>query len=133
MKKVITLTESQLTELIQNIIEEQKLNEDFFGSVKDKWRGLKGLNRGYGMVYFENMSKLERLIRKLIRLDEPNQQVMNELLDLKQKVSGLNIPQNRKDAITTLIDNSTYHFNKYSDINQDIVNTISTLKIDSWK
>jgi hypothetical protein len=43
------------------------------------------------------------------------------------------MPQQRKDAIVNLIDNSLYHFRKYSDINERILNQIKTLNLDSWK
>jgi len=94
---------------------------------------LKGVKRGYGMDYFQNMSALDRLIKKLKKLDEPNIQVMNELAALNAKVSNLNMPQQRKQALTSLIENSLYHFNAYYRINDQIINQIKTLNLDSWK
>jgi hypothetical protein len=58
---------------------------------------------------------------------------MNELTNLKTKVSNLNMPQQRKQAIINLIDNSTYHFNQYNSINDRIISQIGTLNLDSWK
>jgi hypothetical protein len=94
---------------------------------------VKGMKRGFGMDYFQNMSKLQNLIRRLKKLDAPNEKVMVELDALKSKVSGLGMPQDRKDALVALIDNSLIHFRKYSDINDQILTQIETLNLDSWK
>lgn len=133
MEKRIKITESELVDLIKKIIEENKVNEGPLDGVGDFFRGVKGMKRGYGMDYFQNMSRLDRLIKKLKKLDEPNVKVMNELSALKAKVSPLNMPQQRKQALLTLIDNSLYHFKKYSDINDQIIAQIKTLNLDSWK
>jgi hypothetical protein len=84
------------------------------------------------MDYFQNMSKLENLVKKLKKLDNPNESVMLELEKLKLKVTNLNMPQQRKDALVALINNSLYHFNKYSTINDQILTQIKTLNLDSW-
>ena len=133
MSKIVKLTESDLNRLVKKVISEQEIEEGIFDGVKDLYRGVKGVKRGYGMDYFQNMSKLENLVRKLKNLDVPNEKVMLELKQLRTKVSTLNMPQQRKDAIVNLIDNSLYHFRKYSDINEQILNQIKTLNLDSWK
>jgi len=133
MSKVIRLTEEDLNKLVKRIVEESEIEEGPLDAIGDLYRGVKGLKRGYGMDYFENMSRLERLIRKLKKLDEPNVAVMNELASLKTKVSNLNMPQQRKQAIINLIDNSIYHFNQYNSINDRIITQIGTLNLDSWK
>ena len=126
MSKIVKLTESDLNRLVKKVISEQEVEEGIFDGVKDLYRGVKGVKRGYGMDYFQNMSKLENLVRKLKNLDVPNEKVMLELKQLRTKVSTLNMPQQRKDAIVNLIDNSLYHFRKYSDINEQILNQIKT-------
>jgi hypothetical protein len=140
MKRVVKLTEKDLNNLVKRVISEQELEENIFdniknavGNVKDAYRGAKGIYRGYGMDYFKHMSRLERLIKELKRLDIPNEKVMNELTDLKTKVSTLNMPTDRKNKLIALIDNSLYHFNEYSKINDQILSKIQTLNIDSWK
>ena len=133
MSKIVKLTESDLNRLVKKVISEQEVDEGIFDGVKDLYRGVKGVKRGYGMDYFQNMSKLENLVRKLKNLDVPNEKVMLELKQLRTKVSTLNMPQQRKDALVNLIDNSLYHFRKYSDINGQILNQIKTLNLDSWK
>lgn len=133
MKKIIKLTESELVKIVNKVILEQKVDEGIFDGIKDAYRGLKGMKRGFGTDYFQNMSRLENLIRKLKNLDAPNEKVMIELEKLKTKVSSLGMPQERKDALIALIDNSLYHFKKYSNVNDQILTQIKTLNLDSWK
>ena len=132
-KKIIRLTEQDLVRLVNKVINENKINEGPLDTIGDMYRGVKGAKRGYGMDYFQNMSALDRLIKKLKKLDEPNLKVMNELAALNAKVSNLNMPQQRKQALTGLIENSLYHFNVYNRINDQIINQIKTLNLDSWK
>lgn len=114
-------------------LQEQETNEGPFDGVGDFVRGVKGIKRGYGMDYFQNMSRLDRLIKKLKKLDEPNIKVMNELSSLKTKVNSLNMPQQRKQALMNLIDNSVLYFNRYNAINDQIISQIKSLNLDSWK
>ena len=116
MKKIIKLTESELVKIVNKVILEQKVDEGIFDGIKNAYRGLKGMKRGFGTDYFQNMSRLENLIKKL-----------------KTKVSSLGMPQERKDALIALIDNSLYHFKKYSNVNDQILTQIKTLNLDSWK
>jgi hypothetical protein len=133
MKKINSLSESDIVRIVNKVIKEQETTEGPLDSIGDIYRGVKGVKRGYGMDYFQNMSKLDRLVRKLKKLDEPNVKVMTELADLKSKVSTLNMPQQRKQAIMNLIDNSVYHFNTYNRINDQIISQISYLNLDSWQ
>jgi hypothetical protein len=133
MKKINSLSESDIVRIVNKVIKEQETTEGPLDSIGDIYRGVKGVKRGYGMDYFQNMSKLDRLVRKLKKLDEPNVKVMTELADLKSKVSSLNMPQQRKQAIMNLIDNSVYHFNTYNRINDQIISQISSLNLDSWQ
>ena len=133
MKKVIKLTETDLENLVKKVLKEQEIEEGIFDGVKDLYRGVKGAKRGFGMDYFQNMSKLEHLIKKLKNLDVPNEKVMAELKQLRTKVSSLGMPQQRKSALLSLIDNSLYHFGKYSTINDQILAQIQTLNLDNWK
>ena len=133
MKQIVKLTESDLNRIVKKVLNEQENNEGIFDKAQDIYRGVKGVKRGYGMDYFQNMSWLENLVKKLKKIDVPNEQVMIELSNLRTKVSSLNMPQQRKDAILSLIDNSLYHFKKYSSINDQILSKIKTLNLDSWK
>jgi hypothetical protein len=133
MSKIIRMSESELVDLIKKTITENEVEEGILDNVKDTYRGLKGVVRGYGMDYFKSMSRLQSLVSKLKKLDVPNIQVMSELTQLKNKVNSLNIPQQRKQNLIALIDNSLYHFNQYNTINDQILNQIKTLNIDKWK
>lgn len=127
------LTESDINRIVKKTIKEQETNEGPLDAIGDFYRGVKGVKRGYGMDYFQNMSRLDRLIKRLKKLDEPNIKVMKELSTLKSKVSSLNMPQQRKQALVALIENSLFHFNKYNQINDQIISQIGTLNLDSWK
>lgn len=133
MERIVKLTESDLNMLVKKVLEENEINEGPIDSLKDLYRGAKGIKRGYGMDYFQNMSRLDRLVRKLKKLDQPNLSVMTELANLKSKVSSLNMPQQRKQALISLIENSIFHFNKYNQINDQILAQIQSLNLDSWK
>lgn len=133
MSKTVRLNESELVDLVKKVISEQEVGEGIISNIKDTYRGVKGMKRGFGMDYFQNMSRLQNLIRRLKKIDAPNEKVMVELDALKSKVSGLGMPQDRKDALVALIDNSLIHFRKYSDINDQILAQIETLNLDSWK
>lgn len=129
------ISKEEKSKILEMYFPEKKENisEGPLDKVGDLYRGVKGVARGYGMDYFQNMSRLDRLIKRLKKLDEPNLKVMDELSKLKTKVSSLNMPQQRKQAILTLIDNSILHFNQYNRINDQIISQIGTLNLDSWK
>lgn len=130
--KIDKFNQRDFNRIVNKILYENEVKEDFFGDLRDKYRGLKGIKRGYGMDYFENMSKLERLVSKLQKLDEPNRDVIKELSDLLVKVQSLNMPKDRKDALLTLIDRSVKYFNYYDNVNKRIIDNIKNLKLDDW-
>lgn len=132
MKKKIVLTENDLKNIIKRVVSETEVEEGIIDKAKDIYTGVKGMKRGFGIDYFQNMSRLRSLISKLKKLDEPNLKVMTELDSLKNKVESSNMPQARKDVIKNLIQNSLYHFNQYNSINDRILSQISTLNLDSW-
>ena len=132
MKKSIIVTEDQLSRVLELVSEEKNLQEGPLDALQNMYRGVKGMKRGYGYDYFQNMSKLQKLIQTLKKLDQPNNKVIKELQSLRAKVSSLGMPQQRKDAILALIDNSVFHFNKYNSINDQILQQIKTLNIDKW-
>jgi len=133
MSKIVKLNEQDLIRIVNKVINENEINEGPLDSLKNVYRGVKGIKRGYGYDFFKNVSKLEQLIMKLKKLDVPNEQVMKELNNLKNNVNSLNIPSQRKQTLINLIDNSIYHFNQYSNMNDRILAKIKTLNLDSWK
>jgi Mg2+ and Co2+ transporter CorA len=132
MKKIVTLNESELKNLIKTIIEENDMNEGIFDSIVDFGRGVKGAKRGWGYDYFNKMSKLERLILKLTKLDKPNESVMNELTALRDKINSLNIPQERKEKFLKDIGQTLQTWKWYSKAKSDIIKNLETLNLNSW-
>lgn len=132
MKKIVTLNESELKNLIKTIIEENDMNEGIFDPIVDFGRGVKGAKRGWGYDYFNKMSKLERLILKLTKLDKPNESVMNELTALRDNINSLNIPQDRKDTFLKDIGQTLKTWKGYSKAKADIIKNLQTLNLNSW-
>lgn len=132
MKKIVRLSESELVDLVKKVLVEQEKNEGPLDKIGDFYRGVKGIKRGYGMDYFQNMSRLERLVKKLKKLDEPNVKIMAELSTLKSKVANSKMPQDKKDIITNFIDGSIHHFNQYNLMNDQIISQIGVVDLDSW-
>jgi len=132
MGQIRRITDKELNHLVNRVISES-IEEGLLDTAKDYLAGAKGVVRGYGKDYFMNMNKLRRLITQLKKLDAPNEKVISELKSLKQKVSSLNMPQQRKDNLIALINNSVYHFEVYNNINDQILNQIKTLNLDKWQ
>jgi peptidoglycan hydrolase CwlO-like protein len=84
------------------------------------------------MDYFRNLSALERLVKKLKKLDQPNTKVMLELQSLKTKVSSTNMPQDKKKDIVDQIDKAVFYFNNYQTVINQIENNIKGKNLDSW-
>jgi Mg2+ and Co2+ transporter CorA len=110
----------------------EELEEGIFSGAKDFYRGVKGMKRGEGMDYFRNLSALERLVKKLKKLDQPNTKVMLELQSLKTKVSSTNMPQDKKKDIVDQIDKAVFYFNNYQTVINQIENNIKGKNLDSW-
>jgi len=123
MTKVIKITESDLEKIILRVIEEQELEEGLFDPIVNRYQGLKGVWRGEGYDYFKYLSSLRQITKKLKKLDEPNSRVMNQLRDLKNKVSISKMPTDKKDNLSNSIDAAINHFNAYS----NLINTIEQL------
>jgi hypothetical protein len=118
MKTSVKITEKQLQKLV-NEVNNPNLNEDLFGGVKDLYQGTKGFFRGHGFPYFKHLSSLQRLMSKLKKLDQPNHKIMLDLGTLKNSINASKMPQNKKDELSSHIDNAIKHFNDYvTEINQ---------------
>lgn len=115
MKKIY-LTESQLRDIIQTTIEEQSFFKDGrnpLSRVRDAISGVKGMYRGEGYEYYSNLSSLQGFVKRLKRLDQPNEEVINQLGMLKTRVANSKMTQDRKDNIQKNIDLLITDFGKY--------------------
>lgn len=127
MKKVIKLTESDLTKLIQTIISEQEQNEGILDNAASVFQGAKGFVRGDGYNYFKHLSLLRSLARKLKQIDKPNEKIMTQLNELKTKVSGAYMEQSKRDEIINLISNAESNFNAYKSAIDAIENRVNAV------
>lgn len=115
MKKIY-LTESQLRDIIQATIEEQSFFKDGrnpLSRVRDAISGLKGMYRGEGYEYYSNLSSLQGFVKRLKRLDQPNEEVIKQLETLKTRVENSKMTTARKDTIKKNIDLLITDFGKY--------------------
>lgn len=134
MKKIVILNENQLTNLVKEIVVEQKnIEEGIFDPITDFTRGIKGVKRGYGYDYFTHVSKLSRIVNRLKKLDLPNEKMINELISLRGKVSSLNIPKDRKDELIKNIGQTLQTWKWYTDSKETIIKQIESLNLKSWK
>lgn len=129
MKKIVKLNEEELTSLIKKVVLEQdKIDEGIFNPVTHAWRNLKGIFRGWGVSTFKELSKLERLMANLTKLD--NQKKMTEqLTSIRSKINSSGLPPDRISYILELIDKSLNVFK----IHKEVVNELDRIKLDSWR
>jgi len=115
MKKIY-LTESQLRGIIQATIEEQSFFKDGrnpLSRVRDAISGLKGMYRGEGYEFYSNLSSLQGFVKRLKRLDVPNEEVIKQLETLKTRVKNGKMTKARKTQIIKYIDELISSFNVY--------------------
>lgn len=113
MKKIVKLTEKDMTKLVQRVIEEQEMEEGFLDPVKNVYQGLKGAWRGEGYEYYKYMSALNNIIKDLKRADIPNHKLMDDLLKLKGKVIASKMNTAKRDQLERYIDEAEKYFNLY--------------------
>jgi hypothetical protein len=109
----ILITEEQL----RTIVKEATLGDDILNlRVGNIAKGAKGFWRGEGYEYFSFLNTLKGIIKKLDKVDKPNETIIKELLNLRNSLSGSKISQSKKNAITSAIDLAINHFNAYRTI-----------------
>ena len=111
--KVIKLTEKDLNKLVERVIKEQEMEEGFLDPVKNVYQGLKGAWRGEGYEYYKYMSTLNNIIKDLKRADRPNHKLMDNLLELKEKIKTSTMQKSKKNLLEKFIDEAEKYFNLY--------------------
>jgi len=129
MKKIVRFNEEELVSLIKKVLLEQdNIDEGIIDPIRHSWRNLKGIYRGWGANTFKELSKLERLMSNLTKLD--NQKKMTEqLMSIRSKISSSGLPPDRITYIVELVDNALNAFN----LHKEVVNELDRIKLDSWK
>jgi tryptophanyl-tRNA synthetase len=106
----IIITEEQLKQLM----DEASIGDDIanlrFGNVA---KGLKGVWRGEGYDYFSYLNTLKNILRKLDKIDKPNESIMNDLEKIKSSLSSSKMSQSKKNNIINAIDTAKSHFLQY--------------------
>lgn len=108
-------------------MENKNIDEGILDWFSDRYQGLKGAFTGKGYGYFKFLSSLRNLVRRLKKLDEPNEIVMNDLeklrINIEQASGWESIDDQKKKNLTFAIDKAIESFRLYS----KYVNTIEIL------
>ena len=129
MKKILRLNEEELTSLIKKVVLEQNnIDEGIFDPITHSWRNLKGIFRGWGASTFKELSKLERLMSNLTKLDS-QKKMTEQLMSIRSKISSSGLPPDRISYILELVDNALNAFK----LHKDVVNELGRIKLDSWR
>jgi hypothetical protein len=122
----IIITEEQLKQLM----DEASIGDDIanlrFGNVA---KGLKGAWRREGYDYFSYLNTLKNILRKLDKIDKPNESIMNDLEKIKSSLSSSKMPQSKKNNIINAIDTAKSHFLQYRAIIDQLTKKLET-KLD---
>ena len=131
MKKIY-LTESQLRGIIKRTIEEGSFFKDGrnpLSRVRDAISGLKGIYRGEGYEYYSNLSSLQGFVKRLKRLDQPNEEVIKQLGMLKTRVNSSTMTSARKTKIIKYIDELISSFDVYRSKLDAIIRLLKITKL----
>jgi hypothetical protein len=86
--------------------------------IQDRYQGLRGVFTGKGYGYFKFLSSLRNLVRRLKKLDEPNEDVIKNLKSLRDKIEqaqGLeSLEDDKRDKLIYAIDRAINSFRDYS-------------------
>jgi hypothetical protein len=108
-------------------MQNKNIDEGIFDWFTDRYQGLKGAFTGKGYGYFKFLSSLRNLVRKLKKLDEPNESVMNDLqklrVSIEQATGWESLEDEKRKNLTFAIDKAIESFREYS----KYVNTIEVL------
>jgi uncharacterized protein YukE len=113
MKKIIRLTEKDIKNLVNRVIQEQETEEGILDPAKNVYQGLKGVWRGEGYDYYKYMSALNNVINDLKRADKPNIKMMGDLTKLKAQILSSKMPINKRNQLEYYINEAETYFNLY--------------------
>ena len=106
----IIITEKQLELLINEASIGSDITNLRLGNIA---KGLKGVWRGEGYDYFSYLNTLKNVLKKLDKVDKPNESILNELDKIKSSLSGSKMPQSKKNNIINAIDSAKSNFLQY--------------------
>ena len=108
-------------------MENKNIDEGVFDWIEDRYQGLKGVFTGQGYGYFKFLSSLRNIVRRLKKIDEPNDAIIKDLLKLRNNIENAkgweSLEDNKKDKLIYAIDRAVESFREYS----RYVNTIEKL------
>ena len=92
--------------------------EGILDYIQDRYQGLKGAITGKGYGYFKFLSSLRNLVRRLKKLDEPNDKVITDLKNLRDKIEQAqgweSLEDVKRDKLIYAIDRAINSFQDYS-------------------
>jgi len=106
----IIITEKQLELLINEASIGSDITNLRLGNIA---KGLKGVWRGEGYDYFSYLNTLKNVLKKLDKVDKPNESILNELDKIKSSLSGSKMSQSKKNNIINAIDSAKSNFLQY--------------------
>jgi hypothetical protein len=106
----IIITEKQLELLINEASIGSDITNLRLGNIA---KGLKGVWRREGYDYFSYLNTLKNVLKKLDKVDKPNESILNELDKIKSSLSGSKMPQSKKNNIINAIDSAKSNFLQY--------------------
>lgn len=124
MKNVRNLNEQDIDRIVNRV-----LNEDLgdpFGGIKSVARGLKGVWRGEGYDYYKNLSLLLGLAQRLQSKAKGTDYLYNQMIQLKNKVGGSKMTDDKKDKIYNAIDLITNNIDELKNSLDNVTNAART-------
>jgi hypothetical protein len=122
----IIITEKQLELLINEASIGSDITNLRLGNIA---KGLKGVWRGEGYDYFSYLNTLKNVLKKLDKVDKPNESILNDLEKIKSSLSSSKMPQSKKNNIINAIDTAKSHFLQYRAIIDQLTKKLET-KLD---
>lgn len=114
----IIITEKQLIHLLN----EASIGNDIVNlKIGNITKGLKGFWQGEGYDYFSYLNTLKNVLKKLDKIDKPNEIILDELDKIKQSLINSSLSQHKKNTIVKAIDAAKSNFLQYRATINDLV------------